>query len=133
MKPEDRQYAQYRLSRADEALDEARLMLEHGHLHAAVSRLYYACFYAVSALLLTAGLAAKKHSGVIALFDRHWVNSGEVAISHGRLYRKLFENREMSDYLDLAQFERAEVEKLLSEAEQFVETVSTKARESIQR
>jgi uncharacterized protein (UPF0332 family) len=44
---------QYRLSRAKETLGEVRDLEEHGHWNAAISRLYYACFYAVSALILT--------------------------------------------------------------------------------
>lgn len=43
---------QYRLSRAKETLDEVRDLDKLGHWNAAISRLYYACFYAVSALLL---------------------------------------------------------------------------------
>lgn len=41
---------QYRLSRARETLDEVRDLENLGHWNAAISRLYYACFYAVNAL-----------------------------------------------------------------------------------
>jgi hypothetical protein len=43
----------YRLQRARETVEEARVLLETDHANACVNRLYYACFYAVSALLLT--------------------------------------------------------------------------------
>jgi hypothetical protein len=46
----------HRLERARETLDEARLLLSAGHGNATVNRLYYACFYAVSALLLADGI-----------------------------------------------------------------------------
>ena len=42
----------YRMERADEALEEAAILSERCHYNAAVNRLYYACFYAVQALLL---------------------------------------------------------------------------------
>ena len=71
MTPERRALLQYRLARARETLDEARLLLDGGHANACVNRLYYACFYAVSALLLTEGQTSAKHRGVRALFDRH--------------------------------------------------------------
>lgn len=45
----------YRLERAHEALEEARLLLDAEHANAAANRLYYACFYAVQALLLAEG------------------------------------------------------------------------------
>jgi len=59
----------YRLSRAEETLEEARLLAENKHGNAAVNRLYYACFYAVLALLIRDGRYSSKHSGVRALFN----------------------------------------------------------------
>ena len=53
MKKEIRTLVLYRLNRADESLDEALILLERGHVNTFVNRLYYACFYAVTALLLT--------------------------------------------------------------------------------
>ncbi len=53
MKEETRTLVTYRLERACEALEEADILLERGHANTFVNRLYYACFYAVSALLLT--------------------------------------------------------------------------------
>ncbi|HUT45676.1 MAG TPA: HEPN domain-containing protein [Sedimentisphaerales bacterium] len=40
------------LEKAEEALASAQLELNAGHTNFAVNRLYYACFYAVTALLL---------------------------------------------------------------------------------
>ena len=58
----------YRMERADEAIEEAALMSMSGHYNAAVNRLYYACFYAVQALLLKHQIAATTHAGVKAMF-----------------------------------------------------------------
>jgi uncharacterized protein (UPF0332 family) len=57
--PEEQALIRYRLERAMETLDEAALLYEKGHLHAYVNRLYYACFYAVSALLLSNSTCGK--------------------------------------------------------------------------
>lgn len=54
----------YRLERANEALEEADLLEKESHFNAAINRLYYACFYAVSALLISRGIAAQTHAGV---------------------------------------------------------------------
>ena len=64
---------QYRLQRAWESLEEARLLADAGHWNTCANRLYYGCFYAVNALLAASGLAASKHSGVRSLFGRHFV------------------------------------------------------------
>jgi uncharacterized protein (UPF0332 family) len=66
--PEKRKLVRYRLQRAQEALDEAVLLHEKGHLNACINRLHYACFYAVSALLLMEEKSSSKHSGVRALW-----------------------------------------------------------------
>ena len=42
----------YRLKRAKEVFEEAEQIAKMGHWNSSVNRLYYSCFYAVSALLL---------------------------------------------------------------------------------
>ena len=124
MTPEERAYIRYRLARAREALDEARLLLEADHLATAVTRIYYACFYAVSALLFSEGLSSTKHSGVRALFDQHWVKPGRISKELGRFYRDMFERRQESDYADLVSYDPKEVSGWLAQARTFVEEIS---------
>lgn len=45
-------YIKYRLNRAGESLEEAVLLAENNKWNAVINRWYYACFYAVNALLL---------------------------------------------------------------------------------
>ena len=45
----------YRMARAQETLEDARILANAGRWNACVNRLYYACFYAVSALLVDWG------------------------------------------------------------------------------
>jgi uncharacterized protein (UPF0332 family) len=78
MTPETVALIRYRMARANEALAEATLLLAHEHVPTAVNRLYYAGFYAVSALLLTEGYSSPKHSGIRALFDQHWIALGRL-------------------------------------------------------
>ena len=109
MKPEVAELIRYRLAQARESLAEAELLLANGHVRTAVNRLYYACFYAVSALLLTEGHSSLKPSGVRALFGQHWIAPGRLAKDMGRFYRRLFDARQKGDYADLVTFDRAEV------------------------
>ncbi len=114
----------HRINRAREAIEEARVLLAANHANACVNRLYYACFYAVSALILTEG-SSSKHAGVRAIFDREWVKPGRVPIELGRLYRRLFESRQQSDYADFVSFEVSAVTPWVDEVSQFVETVES--------
>jgi uncharacterized protein (UPF0332 family) len=124
----EREYIEYRITRARETLNEAELMLSNAYLHGAVNRLYYACFYAVSALLLTRGQSSSKHAGVKAIFDREWVNSGQIPLESGRFYRRLFEWRQRGDYDDLTAFDVGEVAKALEDAKLFVECIADRIR-----
>ena len=124
MTPETAELVRYRLARSHESLAEARLLLTNDHVRTAVNRVYYACFYAVSALLWAEGHSSPKHSGIRALFDHHWIAPGRLPKSMGRFYRQLFDSRQKGDYADLVTFDRADVGAWIHEAEKFVAQVA---------
>ncbi|MCH9022308.1 MAG: HEPN domain-containing protein, partial [Planctomycetes bacterium] len=66
------------LEKAKEALSSAQLELDAGHTSFAVNRLYYTCFYAVTALFQKGGMTFKRHTGVIAEFNRAYVKTGQI-------------------------------------------------------
>ncbi len=96
---------EYWLKRADESFDEAKVMFETNHPHGCANRLYYACFYAVTALLLSKDFSSSKHSGVISLFNKNFVKPGIIPVELGKFYSRLFEGRMESDYGDWVELE----------------------------
>ena len=62
-----KEYLTYKLKRANVALKVADLLLQQGFAEDAINRIYYAVFYAVSALLYTKKLYPKTHLGAKAL------------------------------------------------------------------
>ena len=133
MTDETRTLARYRLERAREALDEAELLFNQGHTNAYVSRLYFGCFYAVSALLLLEGHSPSKHSGVRALFHQRFIRTDIFNKDLGRFYDRLFDNRQKADYADLVIFNAEDVSPWLSEAREFVEVVSKEAEDRMKQ
>jgi uncharacterized protein len=131
MTPETRILVQYRLDRAREALTEAGLLLDSGHANTGVNRLYYACFYAVSALLLTKGLTATSHSGLRTLFHQHVIRPGLLPLGQGPLYDRLFDQRQRSDYADLVYFSVDEVRAWSMEAQAFVDAVAVLIQQAL--
>jgi uncharacterized protein (UPF0332 family) len=131
MTPATRRLVQYRLDRAREALAEASLLLDSGHANTGVNRLYYACFYAVSALLLTKGLTATSHSGLRTLFHQHLIRPGLVPLGQGPLYDRLFDQRQRSDYADLVHFGVDEVRAWSVEAQAFVDAVAVLIQQAL--
>jgi uncharacterized protein (UPF0332 family) len=118
-------YIQYRLSRAFESLQEADMLADSRHWNTCVNRLYYACFYAVSALLLKQGLSSSKHAGIRSLFNEHIAKRGIIPKEIARVYNFLFERRQEGDYEDLSAFTADEVTPWISEAKIFTITVKT--------
>jgi len=85
-----------------------------------VNRLYYACFYAVTALLLQHDLLTSKHTQVRSLLNRHFVRPGTIAPELGSLYNRLFDYRHEGDYADFIEFQEAQVRPLIDQAREFV-------------
>ncbi len=121
MTAEENTLVQYRLERAHESLIEAKLLFDTGHLHTYVNRLYYACFYAVSALLLSQEQSTSKHTHLRSLLHKDFVRSGRVPIEQGQFFDLLFNNRQKGDYSDLVIFKADQVEPWLEQATDFVD------------
>ena len=113
----------YRMQRAFESIEEAGILLEKNHTNTYVNRLYYACFYAVNALLLSNGLSSAKHSGVRSLFHQNFVKTGIIKTDFGMFYDRLFDNRQKGDYADMIRFNKEEVSKWVIETELFVDEI----------
>lgn len=133
MKEEMRTLIDYRLERAHESLEEAMTLLEQGHANTFVNRRYYACFYAVSSLLVTRDLSPAKHSGVRALFHQNFVKPGIVTVEIGQVYEKLFRNRQKVDYADFVRFNVDEVRLWYNEAKEFVEIIEGIVKNELSR
>ena len=130
MRPHEIEYVNYRMARARESLDAARMLLEGNHPYDSVNRLYYACFYAVTSLLLIEGYSSPKHTGIIALFDRWWIRPRRLPETMGRFYRRLFESRHESDYGEAPPFPvREEMEEWYRDAEEFIGRIEEELEE----
>jgi uncharacterized protein (UPF0332 family) len=95
--------AQHRIDRAHAALREADLLIEQRHFNGAMNRVYYAAFYAARALLALRHLDSSRHTGVIALFQEHFVRTGVVPADTARALPRAFEKRQTSDYGDFSE------------------------------
>ena len=87
-----------RFEQATETLEAAVQLLNTGHDRDAINRAYYSMFYVGLALLATRMLGTSKHSGVIGLFGKYFVKTGEFSPEAGRHLREAFDLRQKSDY-----------------------------------
>ena len=86
--------------RARTSLDAARLLAANGFSASAVSRAYYAGFYAAREAVLAEGRWVKTHRGVLSEFSRLFVATGRVEAEASRTLRRLHEERTLADYHD---------------------------------
>ncbi len=111
----------YRMERARETLGEAKIMLDAGRINAHVNRLYYACFYAISALLLIRDFSTSKHSYLRSLMHREFVKTGLIPDELGKHFDLLFNNRMKGDYGDFVSFEAEDVASWLEVTKKFID------------
>lgn len=103
----------YRKEKTYTTLKEAEDMIDMEHWNLAVQRLYYACFYMASALLLSYGFGARTHNGVVGQLGQEFVSKGLLTKEEGRLYSRLLQNRITGDYNDFFDFVSEDVLPLL--------------------
>ena len=100
----------YRQEKADLALDDAAFLADAGKYGLAANRLYYALYYAASALLLSKGIVTKRHSGLMTQIHLHFVKTGIISSNEGALFKVMFSLRHEDDYEDFIEVERADIE-----------------------
>ena len=111
----------YRQKKARDTLEDATLLFHSGRLFSTLNRIYYALFYEVVALLMTADLSSAKHTGVRALFNEHFVKAGKVPVELGQFYTRMYDFRQKGDYGDFVEFEKEKVKEWLDQASMFID------------
>jgi uncharacterized protein len=112
------------LTRSRREIEAAQLLAEGGFGSQAVSRAYYAAFYAAEHALGSLGESRSKHSGVIAAFGRLVVREGALGEEIGRILRSLFEQRNDADYGE-AIASRQDAELAIRDTQRFVDAVES--------
>ena len=115
----------YRQEKADVAIDDALFLTDAGRYNIAANRLYYALYYAASALLLSKGIATKRHSGLITQMHLNFVKTGVLTAEDGSLFKVMFDLRHEGDYEDFIDVERADIEEYIPRVKELVEKLKS--------
>ena len=113
-------YIKYRIVRANETILEVRTHIENHFWNTAINRMYYACFYAVSALLAMKGIDVSSHSGVRQKFGENFVRTGEIDRNLAKHFTELSEKRHKGDYNDFYDYDEETVLRLYPVSVQFI-------------
>lgn len=116
-------FVRYRIEKAEEAYVAAKILYDSSQWNAAVNRLYYACFYAASAVLLDRHIGAKSHAGVLGMFSEKIVRTGEVSVDVFRVYSKLLGWRTKGDYSDMFDYTKEDLDMVMAPTRTFLDKV----------
>lgn len=115
---------EYRLEKSRDAMKEAALLADGNFFDSAVTRLYYACFYAVSALLISKSIECNSHAGAKRMFSLHFIRTSLVDQKHITTYSNLMQGRQLCDYEDFI-YQNAESYALYrSQAEALIDAIT---------
>ncbi|MCA1752262.1 MAG: HEPN domain-containing protein [Cryomorphaceae bacterium] len=104
MKGNTKDLVHYRLLRAKETLEDAKLLAEKQRWNSCINRQYYAAYYAVTALLMNEGFHSSTHNGVKIKFSELFIKTGKFPAETGKIFSQLFTWRQKGDYDDLFDF-----------------------------
>jgi len=113
------------LDRARQELRAVEINIREELYPVAISRTYYAIFYAASAVLASIGIARSKHTGVISAFRLHFIKSGLIEPEFGDILGVSFDARQESDYELIPYIDYDLAIKRYGDAKRFVDRVET--------
>lgn len=119
--------SKYRFKRAQEILEDAKILLNEKSFASSVNRSYYAIFHALRAVTALDGYDSSKHSGVISYINRNYVKEGIFQKQLSKILDTSFRLREKADYddffiisLDTAQEQLLKAETVMNEVETYL-------------
>jgi uncharacterized protein (UPF0332 family) len=89
---ERRELVFYRINKSKNTFAEIPF-LDNRLWNTAVNRLYYACYYAVIALLIDHKIERLTHAGARQMFGLHFIKTGVIEKELGKFYSQLFDLR----------------------------------------
>jgi uncharacterized protein (UPF0332 family) len=128
MKSDKESYINYRLARAWDTFDDAKILAEKGKWNSTINRLYYAAYYAVMALLLKNDFKPTTHNGAKSNFTEHYIKSQIIDKKYGKLYSQLFTWRQKGDYDDLFDFQEQQVSEYFKPVEELISLIESMLR-----
>lgn len=114
----------YSIEKSKQALKSARDSINSENFETAQNRIYYAIFYAVSALAYKNNFTTSKHKQLIGWFNKKFIHEEKIFDKKMLdIYKDTFLKRQKSDYEFLFFTDKNEVENSLEEVVFFVEEI----------
>lgn len=125
MRPEFIELSRYRMEKAKNDLAAAEILFNEKLFDQSLNRSYYAIFHSVRALLALDPFDSRKHSGIIAYFNRIYVASGSFDREYSKILMGAEKMRNKSDYDDFYIAAKTDAEKQIVNAKIFIAGIET--------
>ena len=120
-----RTLSKYRLEKAKEDLETAKINFDHDMFAQSVNRSYYAAFHALRALLAYDIFDSKRHSSILGYFNKNYIANGKIDQDYYRIIASAFDIRTKSDYQDFYIVAKDDAREQLLNAERFIKMIET--------
>jgi uncharacterized protein (UPF0332 family) len=111
------------LAKASENLAAAQDLMDKGHAEVAVSRAYYAMFYAAEAALLEEDLEFSSHGAVHGAFGERLAKSGRLEPKLHRYLLDAYRARQSADYDAPADISAEDARVVVNRAQEFISAI----------
>jgi uncharacterized protein (UPF0332 family) len=112
------------IEKAGRYLRSAELLIQDADYDSAVSRAYYAMFYAAQAALLKKGMTFSSHKAVIFAFGRYFVKTGIFEKEMGKDLNVIFDERQLGDYEPMFSISQDDARRATEAAQGFVAQIA---------
>lgn len=119
-------YIAYKLRKADESIHAAKVLLGNQLYADALSKIYYAAFHAIGALLIQKDLNPKTHSGVKSLFHKEFIFTGIIDKNFAELFDTLLAKRFEADYEAFAFINEEKIPFQLQQTQELIDIIKEK-------
>jgi uncharacterized protein (UPF0332 family) len=120
---EREELVEYRLAKAFTNIKEVDILVENHLWSTALNRIYYSCYYAVTALMVKNQFNPQTHGGVRKLFGLHFIKTGIIPNELGKFFSDVFDLRQTGDYDDFVEIKEDDVLALLPKAKELIVTI----------
>ncbi|MBO7489163.1 MAG: HEPN domain-containing protein [Bacteroidales bacterium] len=115
----------YRLEKSFKMIEQVKNILPMKYWDTIANRLYYAAYYAVTALLIQNEIQVQTHQGVKRMFGYHFIMQGKIDSKYASLYSRLFSMRQTGDYDDNFDLSEEDVIQYITPTEELIKLIST--------
>lgn len=125
--------SKYRLEQSKENLEEAEALFNINKFKGASNRAYYSIFHAIKAILALEQTDFKKHSSVIAYFNKEYISNEIFSKELGKRVSEARFFREKSDYVDFYIVTKEECQAQIDTARLMIENAEKYINENLKK